>query len=177
MDEQIILVVDDKGKFHGEYIPKSVGHTGQGRRHLAISVLLYNSKGEVLLQKRKHQIFNNIWDITGATHPLHQDGTDETLEKAARRALLAEYGIREIGEIREIGAFNYFARYGKYCENEHCAILVGEYNRPINLNPEVGYEYIWMDEKKFLDDIEKNPKKYSPWAVEAAKLIRHDSFT
>ena len=48
------MAVDDQGKFL-EYIPKEVGHTEQGRRHLAITVLLYNSKGEVLLQKRKHK--------------------------------------------------------------------------------------------------------------------------
>lgn len=172
MDEQIILAVDEKGKFKGEYIPKSVGHTGKGKRHLAISVLLYNLKGQVLLQKRKHQIFDNIWDLTGATHPLHQDSKDESLEEATLRCLKTEWGIREIRGIRVIGAFNYFARYGKYCENEYCYLLVGECNGPLNLNPEGGYEYKWMDERIFLEDIKKNPKKYSPWAVEAAKIIR-----
>ncbi len=71
MDEQIILAVDDEGKFL-EYIPKIAGHKGQGQRHLAIAVLIYNSQTQVLLQKRKHQIFDNIWDLTGATHPLHK---------------------------------------------------------------------------------------------------------
>lgn len=172
MDEQIILAVDGKGNFKGEYIPKSVGHTGEGKRHLAISVLLYNSKGQVLLQKRKHKIFDDIWDVTGATHPLHKDGKDESLEEATLRCLKTEWGIREIGGIRVIGAFNYFAKYGEYCENEHCAILIGEYNGPLNLSSEVGYSYKWVSEEEFLKNIKKNPKKYSPWAVEAAKLIR-----
>ena len=172
MDEQIILVVDEQGNFKGEYIPKSVGHTGEGKRHLAISVLIYNSKGQVLLQRRKHQVFDDIWDVTGATHPLHKDGKDETLEEATRRCLKDEWGIREMGEIRVIGEFNYFARYGEYCENEHCAILVGEYNGPLNLNSEVGYSYKWVSEEEFLKDIVKNPKEYSPWAVEAVKIIR-----
>jgi len=123
MDKQIILAVDEDGKFSGEYIPKEVGHTGEGKRHLAITVLLYNNKGQVLLQKRKHKIFDNIWDITGATHPLHADAGDESLEEATRRCLKIEWGIREIRKIRVIGSFNYFAKYGKYCENEHCAIL------------------------------------------------------
>lgn len=176
--DQIILAVDEKGKFRGEYIPKSVGHTGEGRRHLAITVLLYNSKGQVLLQKRKHKVFDNIWDITGATHPLHrEDGSDESLEEATRRCLKTEWGIREIGEIRVIGSFNYFAPYhtvqGEYCENERCAILVGEYNGPLNLNPEVGYEYKWMEKQEFLKDIEANPQNYTPWAVKAVKIIKN----
>jgi len=61
MREQIILGADEKGKFTGEYFPNSVGHTGEGKPHLAITVQIYNSKGELLLQKRKHKIFNNIF--------------------------------------------------------------------------------------------------------------------
>ena len=44
MDNQIILVSDEKGNFTGEYIPKEMGHTGLGKRHLAITVLIYNKK-------------------------------------------------------------------------------------------------------------------------------------
>jgi isopentenyldiphosphate isomerase len=54
MDAQIILAVNDKGEFSGEYVPKEQGHTGEGKRHLAISVLLFDLKGEVLPQERKH---------------------------------------------------------------------------------------------------------------------------
>lgn len=173
--DQTILACDDNGKFL-EYIPKMVGHTGEGRRHLAITVLLYNSKNQVLLQKRKHKIFDNIWDITGATHPLHrEDGSDETMEEATLRCLKVEWGLpagRQGLEIKRIGEFNYFAKYGKYCENEHCAILVGEYNGALKLNPDMGYEYKWMDKKEFLLDVEKNPKKYTPWAIEGAKLLK-----
>lgn len=174
--KQIILAVNDNGKFL-EYIPKEVGHTGDGRRHLAITVLLYNKKGQVLLQKRKHKIFNNIWDLTGATHPLHkEDNTDENLEEATWRCLEVEYGIKDKIPLKNLGFFNYFAPYhtvqGELCENEHCTLLVGEYNGPISLNPQVGYEYKWMDKQKFLKDIKKNPQKYSPWAREAVKLIK-----
>ncbi len=169
--DQTILACDDQGNFL-EYIPKDIGHTGQGRRHLAITVLLQNSKGQVLLQKRKHKIFDNIWDLTGATHPLHQDQGDETLEEATQRCLKTEWGIGEIGEIRVIGSFNYFAKYGEFCENEHCAILVGEYNGPINLNPEAGYEYKWMDKNEFLQDLEQNPENYTSWAIKALTLLK-----
>lgn len=170
MNRQIILACDDEGNFL-EYIPKEVGHTGSGRRHLAISVLLYNKKGQVLLQKRKHKIFDNIWDLTGATHPLHQEEGDESLEVATLRCFKTEYGIENHIKLENLGAFNYFAKYGKFCENEHCAILVGEYNGSLNLNPKAGYEYKWMDKKEFLKDIEQNPQNYTPWAKEAAKIL------
>lgn len=176
MDKQIILVSDDKGHFTGEYMPKEVGHTGKGKRHLAITVLLYNKKGQVLLQKRKHKVFDNIWDLTGATHPLHKDdGQDETFEQATLRCLKREYGIESVA-LKNLGSFNYFARYGDLCENEHCALLVGQYDGSLNLNPQVGYGYKWMDKNKFLKDIEQNPDKYSKWAQEGVKVLKKSSW-
>lgn len=171
MVDQVILAVDDQGNFL-EYIPKEIGHRGKGKRHLAITVLLYNSKNQVLLQKRKHKIFDNIWDLTGATHPLHKaDGTDETLEEATLRCLKDEWGIREIGEIREIGVFNYFAQYGDLCENEHCYLMVGKFDGEVNMDLNMGYEYKWVNEEGMLKDMAENSQNYSPWAIEAVKLL------
>lgn len=174
MDKQIILSCDNQGKFTGEYISKEEGHKGKGKRHLAITVLLENSKGEVLLQKRKHQIFNKIWDLTGATHPLHlKSGRDESYEEATIRCLEREYGIEagEVEKLRVVEEFNYFSKDGNLCENEHCLMLTGKYDGFLNLNPEVGYSYKWMDKKEFLQDIKKNPRNYSPWAVESVKIL------
>lgn len=171
MDQQIILAVDDNGKFL-EYIPKEVGHTGKGRRHLAITILLFNPKGEVLLQRRKHQIFDNIWDLTGATHPLHNPvDNDETLEEATIRCLKTEWGIEEVEDLKRIGVFNYFAQYGEFCENEHCYLMVGGYDGEVKLDQQMGYEYKWVKREEFLEDIAQNPQNYSPWAQEATKLL------
>ncbi len=167
--QQIILAVDDNGKFLS-HIPKEEGHIGHGKRHLAIAVLLQNSKGQVLLQKRKHKIFDNIWDITGATHPLHREnGTNESLKEATWRCLADELGISEKMPLRNLGFFNYFAKFENYCENEHCAMMIGEYNGEVCLNPEAGYEYRWMDKAEFLEDLRNNPKNYTPWAFAGIK--------
>ena len=167
--DQTILAVDDNGNFL-EYISKEAGHSGKGKRHLAIAVLLTNSEGHVLLQKRKHQIFDNIWDITGATHPLHkQDGVDESLEEATLRCLRDEWDISSttsakggLRGIKEIGAFNYFAFCGEFCENEHCYLMVGDYDGQVSLNTDMGYEYKWMEKEEFLKDIVQNPQQYTP---------------
>ncbi|MBU1000170.1 NUDIX domain-containing protein [Patescibacteria group bacterium] len=184
-DDQVILAVDDNGKFL-EYIAKEKGHKGKGRRHFAIAVLLQNSQGLVLLQKRKHNIFDNIWDMTGATHLLHrEDGSDETLEEATWRCLEVEYGIKEKITFKNLGFFNYFKKYEKccrdeteslFCENEHCAMMVGEYEGEIKMNPTVGYEYKWMEKQEFLKNIEASPKNYSPWAIEGIKILKQNNF-
>lgn len=173
---QTILACDDQGNFL-EYIPKEVGHTGEGRRHLAVTVLIYNNRGEVLLQRRKHQVFDNIWDFTASTHPLHkEDGSDETLEKATVRSLEEEWGIIEIRGIRIIGEFNYYAKIGDLCENEHDNLLIGGYNGEVKLNSDVAYEYKWIKKEEVLKDMQKNPQKYSPWANEGLKVLKQTGF-
>ena len=174
--DQIILACNDNGEFL-EYIPKSVGHTGQGRRHLAITVLVFNSKGQVLLQKRKHKLFDNIWDFTASTHPLHlENGEDETLEQATERALKVEYDIKSSILLRNLGFFNYFQKIGSLCENEHCAMMVGEYDGILNMDPSVGYEYKWIDKKEFLEDVRNNPENYAPWVREGVKVLKRIGF-
>lgn len=175
MDDQVIIVCDDKGNPTGEYIPKEEGHSGEGRKHLAICVLLENSKGEVLLQRRKHKIFDNIWDVTGATNNLHINGKDESFIDAAKRCLKEEYGIEGV-ELKVFGKFNYFVQYGELCENEHCAILVGKYDGELDVNLEDAYEVKWVNKKEFLKDLEQNPDKYTPWCKEAVKILKEKSF-
>lgn len=171
-NKQIILAVDDNGRFL-EYIPKEIGHRGEGKRHLAITVLLINSEGQLLLQKRKHKIFDNIWDFTASTHPLHKEnGIDESLEEAAKRCLEKEWGITDIRDIRILGEFNYFAKDGDYCENEHDVLLTGEYNGEINLNSDTAYEFKWVGKDILIKDMAENPQKYSPWAQEGIKVLK-----
>lgn len=169
-DGQIISAVDDYGKFL-EYIPRVVGHTGSGRKHLGITILVFNEKGQVLLQKRKHLVFDNIWCFSADTHPYHLDERDESIEEASERALKEDFNIEGI-DLKNLGFFNYFERDGKYCENEYCAMVVGEYDGEIKMNPEHGYDFVWMDKEGFLKDFEMNPKKYAPWVPGGIKILK-----
>lgn len=175
---QIIIVCDDKGNPTGEYIPKLKGITGDGVKHLAISILLYNNRGQVLLQRRKHKVFDNLWDLTASTDVSHLKDKNETFEEAADRCLKREYyiGLDQIKEVKKIGGFSYFAKDGSHCENEYDMVLVGEYNGEVNMNPEVGYEYKWMYKNEFLKDIEENPQNYTPWAIEGVKVLKQAGF-
>lgn len=173
LKKQIIIVCDLEGKPTGEYVPKAEGITGNGKHHLAITVLLQNKAGKVLLQKRKHLVFDNLWDLTASTDVSHfEDGRNETFNEATARCLKREFNIDYVENLKNLGGFNYFAKDGEYCENEYCAMMVGEFSGEFELNPEVGYEYKWMDKKEFLLDLESNPQNYTPWAIEAAKLLR-----
>ena len=173
-DAQTILAVDESGKFL-RYISKEDGHTGEGIHHLAITVFIFNSKGELLLQKRKHKVFDNFWDNTASTHQLHLEDHDESDEEATLRTLIREYGIKEV-ELQSLGGFNYFEKIGGLCENEYCKLLVGIFDGEISLNPEVGYSYRWISKDDFLNELEERPEEYTPWCKVAAKILKEKGF-
>ncbi len=158
---QIILVSKNDKKLG--YTSLEEGHTGRGKRHRAFVTLLFNSKNQVLLQKRKHRLFDSFWDFTAISHPLKNGKGEESYQEASDRALAKEMGIGHV-DVKKIGAFNYFAREGKNCENEYCAILVGNYDGVYRQNAKEIYQSGWVDFGKFKQDLRKNPKKYTPWA-------------
>lgn len=174
MSDQIILACDDNGKFL-EYIPRKIGHTGEGSRHIGITILVYNDKGQLLFQKRKHKVFDNVWCFTADTHPYHFKTRDESLGEASKRALKEDFNIKKIS-LKNLGSFNYFGKDDESCENEHCAMIVGEYNGEVKLNPGSGYEFRWMDKKGFLKDFENNPKKWAPWVPGGLNILKKSGF-
>lgn len=163
---QSVIIVDNDDKFLGKYAPRHKAHTGEGLHHRAFVCFLLNKKGQILLQKRKHWLWDGLWDLTAISHVLHLDGRDETYEKATARALKKEMGIKRV-KVEKIGGFNYFAKHEKDdgCENEYCAIMFGRHGGEVSPNPEDVYEYKWMGFKKFVEDTKKHPKLYTPWAV------------
>lgn len=169
--EQTLIVVNEKDNILG-YAPRSECHTGKGRRHRAFVILLYDKDGKILLQHRKHKLFDKTWDLAGASHPLHIENRDEDYAEAASRCLKVEWEIEDI-ELENIGAFNYFKEDDKNCENEYCALIVGKYDGKIKINPKVAYGFRKISLKKLFSEIEKNSEAFTPWLIEAVKTLRN----
>lgn len=171
--KQTLLLVDNQDRFLGKYADRSNCHKTPGLHHRAFVTMLFNYNGEVLLQKRKHQLFGNLWDLTCASHPVHRNGKDESYEEAAARALKTEMVIKNI-KLSKIGGFNYFAQDGNnFCENEYCAILTGVYNGQVSPDSDQVYKYRWISIKRFFEEVGKKPSTFTPWAkLTAAKLKR-----
>ena len=91
-ESQTLIVVDDNDEII-QYASRSICHRGNGLRHRGVAIWLHNSQAEILLQKRKHELFDQLWDLAGATHPLHLDDRDETYEESGIRCLKTEWGI------------------------------------------------------------------------------------
>ena len=170
--DQTLILVDEADKFLG-YAGREECHTGRGRRHRAFVTALFDKQNRILLQRRKHKLFNNFWDLTAISHPLHTKNGDETYQQASDRALLKELGVKNIS-VKKVGGFNYFARDGKNCENEYCAVLVGNYDGKFRANKSETYGAKWVKFSDFVLDIKRNPKRYTKWARLSVKELKSE---
>lgn len=169
-DNQMLLLVDEQDNFLGRYATRKDCHSKKGLHHRAFIVLLINDNGQVLLQKRKHELWDGYWDITATTHTLHLKDHDESYEEAAARCLSTEMGITHVS-VKNIGGFNYYAKHGENCENEYCAVLIGTYRGVICPDPEVVYTYQWVEKAEFIRRCLRNDSSYTPWALLSGQLL------
>jgi len=167
---QTVILVDDRDKFLG-YAPKEDCHAGNGKKHRAFVALLFDSQNRVLIQRRKHKLFDNLWDFTAVSHTLHLGDKDEDYQLASDRTLFKEVGVGG-APIKKIGGFNYFAKDGKNCENEYCAILVGRYDGEYQPNYNEVYGIKKVDFYQFIRHVLDNPQEFTPWAVPAVRELK-----
>ena len=89
--EQWLILVDEKDNALG-YDTRENCHLGEGRTHRAFVVFLFNSKKELLVQKRSSLklLWSNYWDVSVTSHVLR----DEDYLSASARALKNELAIK-----------------------------------------------------------------------------------
>ncbi len=90
MKEELIEIVNDRGEVLG-VAPRSKVHGNPSLMHRVVHILVFNEKGQLLLQKRSldKDVAPGCWDTSVGGHV----DPGETLEEAARRELLEELGI------------------------------------------------------------------------------------
>ncbi len=170
---QTLIVVDDEDNVV-HYASRTDCHAGDGLRHRGVAILLHNSQAEVLLQKRKHDLFDNLWDLTGATHPLHLDNRDESYEESGIRCLKAEWGIEL--PLHRVLDFTYLERDKNRCENEYCVLLTGKYDGGLNPNPHHIYEFRWVTWTQLVHELAEKPEGYTAWLRKAVENLEGSPF-
>lgn len=156
MVEKVILV-NKKDKKIGEE-EKLKTHI-EGKLHRAISVFIFNKKGELLIQKRAKNKYHSpgLWANTCCTHP--RPGEKTIL--AAKRRLREEMGIKTI--LKKVFKIHYKAKVGSLIENEIDHIFIGFFEGQPILNKTEVEDYKWILTKELFNDMKKDPKKYATW--------------
>lgn len=156
--EESIIEVNVNDKEIGS-IEKMEAHY-KGILHRAFSIIVYNSKNELLLQKRNREKYHSpgLWTNTCCSHPRYGEG----LEEAALRRLKEEMGF--VCNIKEMSSFMYKIEFNNgLTENEYDHVFLGTFNGEIHPNLDEIEEYKWLGIDDIRIDIKNNPDSYTYW--------------
>ena len=156
-EEKVILV--DKNDNQVGLMPKLEAHE-KGLLHRAFSIFIFNSRYELLLQKRASSKYHSggLWTNTCCSHP--REGED-TLD-AANRRLDEEMGIKT--SLRKVYDFIYKAELdNQLTEYEFDHVFYGVCDRDPILNKDEAEDFKWVDMETLNNDIIKNENNYTVW--------------
>ena len=132
----------------------------RGVLHRAFSVLVFNSQGELMLQKRAKDKYHSggLWTNTCCSHPRE----DESLEKATKRRLIEEMGIDT--QPRFLYKFIYRAELDKnLIEHELDHVYTAVYDHAPTLNYAEAEDWKFLPLETIHTDIKNNPGAYTAW--------------
>lgn len=156
--DQLILVNE-----HDEEIgsaDKLVCHDAEGMLHRAFSVLIFNDKGELLLQKRaaEKRLWGDYWSNSCCSHPR----LGETMAEASQRRLWEELGLK--AELTYLYKFQYHANFGDAgSEHELCWVYIGRCNDQPSTNSNEISECRYISPAALEAELECNEDAFTPW--------------
>lgn len=154
-----LVLVDEHDREIGA-ASKQACHAGEGLLHRAFSIFIFNTRDELLLQKRSAQkpLWPNYWSNTCCSHPRQ----GEAMEEAVRRRLTEELGI--LTPLTYLYKFQYHAQYESVgSEREVCWVYYGRHDGEpdVNLNEIADWRYV--DVGGLDAELAKSPDSFTPW--------------
>ena len=168
--QELLDIVDENNKVIGQAM-RGEAHK-KGHIHRALSVLIINSKGQILLQQRsdKSKVHPLSWDLSTSEHVL----AGESYADAGKRSLKEELGIdaeieivtKEVLQKRE-----YEINGEKHLEYEIVLMLKGVHEGPFNIDPVEVFKVEFFS----VEDIEKMKSsgvKFTPWFLDEWENVK-----
>ncbi len=155
--DQVILV-DQEDNAIG-IMEKMEAHQ-KGVLHRAFSVLVFNSRGEMLIQKRAKTKYHSggLWTNACCSHPIPQENISVTV----RRRLCHEMGIDTTPEF--LYKFTYLTSLDKnLIEHEIDHVFTAVFNGVPSINLEEVEDWKYMGIEELQHSINLNPHHYTYW--------------
>lgn len=132
----------------------------EGHLHRAFSVVLINSAGEILLQKRAVGKYHSggLWTNTCCSHPMPGESTTD----ATKRRLQEEMGV----DFQPTFCYSFIYKIefaNGITEHELDHVFVGTFDGVPSMNIEEASEWKYMPISDLKSDLEENPDTYSHW--------------
>lgn len=159
-DDEPLILVNANGEAVGS-MPKLECHLGQGIRHRAFSVFVFNSADEVLLQQRgaDKMLWPSFWSNSCCSHP--RLGEDEV--SAAQRRIREELGM-SVSQLTKHFQFEYQASYeDKGSEWELCSVFTARSDEPVLANPTEIDACKWVPITELATLLTAESDSFTPW--------------
>ncbi|WP_288461815.1 isopentenyl-diphosphate Delta-isomerase [uncultured Chryseobacterium sp.] len=156
--EEFVVLVNPEDKVLG-LMEKQQAHIN-GLLHRAFSVFLFNSNGEMLLQKRASGKYHSPlkWTNAVCSHPR----SEETYLEGAKRRVKEELGIDV--ELSEKFNFIYKADVGNgLWEHELDHVFTGTFEGEFYLNKEEVEEVRYISLENLNKEISESPDHFTEW--------------
>ena len=157
-NKQMLILVNEHDEEIG-YQDKEKVHQ-LGILHRAFSIFVFNTKGEILLQRRALHKYHSpgLWSNTCCSHP----GPSENVKNAARRRLMQEMGIQ--CELEAVYSFIYKAEFENgLIEHEYDHVFIGFSDDEPKLNPLEVIEWRYMSVDQLRREMKIYPTEYTVW--------------
>lgn len=158
LQEEKVILVDQNDNEIG-VMEKMEAHR-KGLLHRAFSVFVFNSDGEMLIQKRADSKYHspNLWTNTCCSHPRK----DESLDSAAGRRLMEEMGMCCV--LEHVHHFIYKTELDQgMIEHELDHVFFGVSDKTPILNSDEVSEYRYVSVPNLLNEVENNPESFTIW--------------
>lgn len=155
--EQVILVDENDNPVGA--MEKMEAHR-KGLLHRAFSILVFNSKGQLLLQKRSWKKYHSggLWTNTCCSHP----HPNESMETAMRRKLRQEMGIDALPEFSHKFVYRVELE-NNLTEHEYDHVYIARYDGEPQINHDEVDEWRFEDLSQLREAIRENPQHYTYW--------------
>ena len=156
--EERVILVDERDNARGT-AEKLRAHS-DGVLHRAFSVLVFNHRGELLLQRRAARKYHSggLWSNTCCGHPRPGEAT----VAAARRRLHEEMGFA--CELTGLFGFRYRVELdGGMSEHEYDHVLIGRHDDDPRPDPREVDAWLWKPLPTVAQDARERPDRYTYW--------------
>ncbi len=156
--EEMIILVDENDNDIGN-ISKTEAHA-KGLLHRAISVFIFNDKGELLLQKRAKIKYHSagLWTNTCCSHP---SPGESTLNAAIRRL---DQEMKIVTPLNYKCSFQYKSVYNNgLIENEIDHVFYGVSNQVPVPDPNEVSDWKYIKPEQLIKEVNLNPELFTTW--------------
>jgi isopentenyl-diphosphate Delta-isomerase len=158
MKHEFVILVDENDIETG-IMEKMEAHR-KAVLHRAISVFIFNSRGEWLLQQRAFDKYHSggLWTNACCSHP----SPGETTLAAANRRLAEEMGLE--AALEHLFRFQYHATLENgITEHEVDHVFIGITDREPDINRGEANDWRYVSTHQLFEEINADPQKFTVW--------------